>query len=58
VDRPVRGEVDCSITAKVRKTRVPWDDEVYCVTVPSGYIVVRRNGAVSVTGNSSRREGG
>lgn len=31
---------------------VPYDGFIGCVTVPSSYIVVRRNGKVSVSGNS------
>ncbi len=30
----------------------PWDDDVYCLTVPSGFFLVRQNGCVTVTGNS------
>lgn len=32
--------------------RVPWSDMVYCVTVPTSYFLIRRNGKISVTGNS------
>jgi predicted phage terminase large subunit-like protein len=32
-------------------TRVPYDGLVYCVSVPSTAVVVRRNGRVSVSGN-------
>lgn len=45
-----------SMTTNFTRELVPWDDNVYCVTVPSGFIVVRREGKVSVTGNSKRRE--
>lgn len=46
---------DCSMTTNFTSEKVPWDDKVYCVTVPSSYIVVRRNGKVSVTGNSAKK---
>lgn len=32
--------------------KVPYKGRVYCVTVPSGWVVVRRNGRVSVSGNT------
>jgi DNA polymerase I-like protein with 3'-5' exonuclease and polymerase domains len=41
-----------SLTTNFTVTKVPWDDDVYCVTVPSSYILIRRNEKVSVTGNS------
>lgn len=31
--------------------RVKWDGPVYCVTVPSSYFLIRRDGKVLVTGN-------
>jgi hypothetical protein len=37
-------------------SRVPWDGDVYCLTVPSSYVVVRRGGKVAISGNSKRRE--
>lgn len=33
-------------------TRVPYQGPVYCVTVPNGTVISRRNGKVSVSGNS------
>lgn len=33
------------------KSYVPYNDKVYCVTVPDGNIVVRRNGKVAIAGN-------
>lgn len=36
---------------KVTITTSEYDGTVYCITVPSSYFVVRRNGVVSVTGN-------
>jgi len=43
---------DYSLTKNIEKTEVPWNDFVYCVTVPSGFILVRRNGRTCITGNS------
>jgi len=31
--------------------RVPYEGLVYCVTVPSGFVVVRRNGRTTIAGN-------
>lgn len=42
-----------SMTTNHTYETVDWDDKVYCVTVPTGYIVIRKNGRVSITGNSS-----
>lgn len=39
-------------TEEINKTTVLYNDDVYCVTVPSGNIVVRRNGVTLVCGNS------
>lgn len=36
----------------VIKTEIDYDGMVYCVTVPSGMILIRRNGATLVSGNS------
>lgn len=36
---------------KIKKTVYEYDGQVYCVRVPSGNIVVRRNGKVAVIGN-------
>lgn len=33
-------------------SRVPYSGKVYCVTVPTGAFLIRRNGATLVTGNS------
>jgi hypothetical protein len=41
-----------AITAKAERERVLWDDLVYCVTVPSDAIVVRRRGKVTITRQS------
>lgn len=35
----------------IKKEKVQYSGYVYCLTVPSSYFVVRRNGSVSVTGN-------
>lgn len=36
------------------QSRIEYSGPVYCVTVPSGAILVRRNGRVTVSGNSSQ----
>lgn len=41
-----------SLTSNFDKEEVPYEGYVYCVTVPSSYVVIRRNGKVSITGNS------
>lgn len=38
------------------KEFIPWDDKVYCVTVPSSYVMIRREGKVSITGNSKQED--
>ena len=43
---------DFSMTTNIEKKYVPWDEKVYCVTVPTGFILVRRNGKVVVCGQS------
>jgi uracil-DNA glycosylase family 4 len=40
-----------SMTTNVEKTKVPYDGYVYCVSVPSSFVVVRREGRVAITGN-------
>jgi hypothetical protein len=48
-------------TTNTNVDRVEWNSMVYCLTVPSGYVVVRRNGKVMVVGqcqNWSVRAGG
>lgn len=47
---------DYSLTSEVNRTIVPYDGNVYCVTVPSGFIVVRRCGQISITGNCPRKD--
>ncbi len=56
VDTTARLFIDYSLTTNFSMEQIPWDDNVYCVTVPSEFIVIRRNGKVSITGNSKRRE--
>lgn len=45
---------DYTLTSNFTSERVDWDGPVYCVTVPSSYVLVRRNGKVAVTGNSKQ----
>jgi len=40
-----------SLTTNIERTQETWDGAVYCVSVPSSYLLVRRNGKVCVTGN-------
>lgn len=42
---------DYVVGNSVVKTEVEYDGKVHCLTVPSSYFLVRRNNAVSVTGN-------
>ena len=42
---------------KITKTRVEGKELVYGVTVPSGMLLVRRNNAIGVTGNSNHIKG-
>ena len=44
-----------SLTANINKEKIPYCGMVYCVSVPSGFIVVRRKGQVIVTGNCPRK---
>lgn len=43
---------DCSNGQSVVKNEIDYTGMVYCVTVPTGMIVVRRNHRVSISGNS------
>lgn len=43
---------DYSMTTNIKRSRRSWDGTVYCVSVPSGFFVVRRNGKACITGNS------
>ncbi len=47
---------DYSLTTNVQKETLPYRGIVYCVTVPSGYIMVRRHGQVCITGNCPRKD--
>lgn len=40
-----------SYTTFIQKTLVPYDDYVYCVTMPKDTVVIRRNGCIAVTKN-------
>lgn len=55
INTPARRR-DFTAVKKAHVETVAWDDLVYCVTVPSSFIVTRRNGKVAVTGNSEKRE--
>jgi hypothetical protein len=52
VDRPI-GARDFTELRKHRIKRVVYDDYVFSVEVPSSWVVVRRNGRVSVSGGGS-----
>jgi DNA polymerase-1 len=41
---------DYGLTTNIKKQHLP-PQKVYCVSVPSTFIIVRRNGKVSITGN-------
>lgn len=47
-----------SMTTNVEKTNVPYEGKVYCVTVPSTFVVVRRNGIVCISGNTQQNPRG
>jgi len=49
-------ERDYSLTTNIRREKLSYFGKVYCVSVPSGYIVVRRNGKVCITGNCPRQD--
>jgi len=42
----------CRSGINIVKKTIKYNGRIYCVTVPSGMIIVRRNGCVSVSGNS------
>lgn len=66
IQKKINWQVDVSnksytMTTNTKVDRVPWDGAVYCVSVPSSYIVVRRNHNVMIVGqcqNWSKRAGG
>lgn len=39
-----------SMTTNIKRAEVAWDGSVYCVSVPSSYVLVRRNGRTCITG--------
>ena len=45
---------DNSMTTNIKKETVQYDGTVYCVTVPSSFVVVRRRGRPCVSGNSQQ----
>jgi len=45
-----------SLTTNIEKDTVVFSGMVYCVSVPSGFIVVRRGGRVCITGNCPRKD--
>lgn len=38
----------------IKKERIPFSDTTYCFEVPTGMLLVRRNGAVAVSGNTGK----
>lgn len=50
----VSPKVKLNVTAEMR-TQVDYDGDIWCVTVPTGLFVVRRNGKAHVTGNSEEQ---
>lgn len=38
----------------IKKESILYNGKIYCVTVPTGMLVVRRNNCISISGNSSR----
>ena len=48
----VRRTTTNAITTRAERGIQPWDDDVFCVTVPSDAIVVRRRGKVTITRQS------
>lgn len=45
-----------SLTTNIEKRVIPFSGMVYCASVPSGFIIVRRGGRVCVTGNCPRKD--
>jgi ribonucleotide reductase beta subunit family protein with ferritin-like domain/glutaredoxin len=46
-----------SRTGRLKTERVAYNDEVFCVTVPTGALVTRRNGIVGISGNTKHVDG-
>ena len=44
-----------SLTTNIVKKQFCYQGNIYCVSVPSGFIVVRRHGQVCITGNCPRK---
>ena len=45
-----------SLTSNIEKDTVAFSGKVYCVSVSSGFIVIRRNGRVCITSNCPRKD--
>jgi DNA polymerase I-like protein with 3'-5' exonuclease and polymerase domains/uracil-DNA glycosylase len=43
-----------SMTTNIERHFVSYDDMIYCVAVPSSFVVVRRNGVTAVSGNTQQ----
>lgn len=43
-----------SMTTNVEKVNLPYDGSIYCVAVPSSFVVVRRNGFTAICGNTQQ----
>ncbi len=50
----IRTNTDGFSTRPIKKELVPYNDYVYCVTVPEGRLIVRRNGKITVCGNCGK----
>jgi hypothetical protein len=48
---PAKRRLDCARTTYLEKTFAPYEGLVYSVRVPSSYVLVRRNGRISVSGD-------
>ena len=46
------GNVEYVLTTNTVRSRVPYNDYVYCVCMPKQTVIVRRNGRVAITGQS------
>lgn len=42
---------DYCLTTNTKREQVPYSGKVYCVTMPKGTVIVRRNGKACITGN-------
>jgi GTP cyclohydrolase I len=49
--RPIKGYKTYSLVHPYHQRRIKFDDEVFCVSVPAGALLVRRNGRPAVSGN-------